>query len=173
MALKGLTYPKTTWSFEERPVASSKLNTWDDRIEGALELTLLLLSHICGSAAGVIRDSAGTGLKTSAQATPGLSVQVAPGYALISRAPYKLAQTTDTTEVAPPTTNPRIDLVQAQLDTWGISVKAGTEAATPTAPNPDVNCLALAELHLRPGMTSIKNTDDGSNGYVVDVRGFL
>ena len=45
MAIKGLSYGKTIWAFEERPVSSAKLNQWDDRIEGALEAIFLLLTE--------------------------------------------------------------------------------------------------------------------------------
>jgi hypothetical protein len=69
--------------------------------------------------------------------------------------------------------HPRIDLVQARLNTWGISVKTGTEAASPTPPSADADCIALGRLYLRPGMTSIKDTDDSVNGYIIDVRAFL
>ena len=41
MAVKGQGYTKTTWAFAERPVASGKLNSWDDRIEAALEVASL------------------------------------------------------------------------------------------------------------------------------------
>ena len=30
MAMKGKGYQKTLWSYQERPVASGKLNAWDD-----------------------------------------------------------------------------------------------------------------------------------------------
>jgi hypothetical protein len=63
--------------------------------------------------------------------------------------------------------------VQARLNTWGISVKTGTEAASPTPPSADADCIALGRLYLRPGMTSIKDTDDSVNGYIIDVRAFL
>jgi hypothetical protein len=76
-------------------------------------------------------------------------------------------------DVAPPVTHPRIDLVQASLAAWSVSVKTGAEAASPAAPAPDADCVALAQLHLRPGMAAIKNADDGVNGYITDVRAFL
>jgi len=49
----------------------------------------------------------------------------------------------------------------------------GQMAASPVAPEPDADCIALAELHLRVGMTVIKDADDGTNGYISDVRQFL
>lgn len=173
MAIKGQAYVKTTWAFQERPVASSKLNSWDDRIEAALELVHFLLSQAWGGGNGVIRGATAQDLAVGATASPSLSAVVQPGYAFISRLPYKLATAKQTAPVVPPVTQNRIDLVQARLDTWDINVKPGTEAATPVAPTPDADCIALAQLFLRPGMTAIKNTSDGANGYIIDVRQFV
>ncbi len=173
MAIKGKAYTKTSWTFAERPVASSKLNSWDDRIEAALELIHFLLSQAWGGGNGVIRKAATDDLKVVAADVPALSVRVKPGYAFISRFPYRLETETATPDVTPPAANPRIDLVQARLETWDISIVPGTEAASPVAPNSSSNALALAHLYLRPGMTSIKNTDDATNGYIIDARAFL
>lgn len=164
MAIQGSLYPKTAWAFQERPVASSKLNTWDDRIEAALELLCFLLNHAWGGGEGVIRGATSDDLRVAALATPGLSVEVRPGYAFISKFPYKLAATTVTPAITPPPVYPRIDLVQAVLATWTVSVKGGVEAGSPIPPPTDAGCIALAQLHLRPGMTSIKDTDDAVNG---------
>jgi len=173
MAVKGLAYTKTSWAFEERPVASSKLNTWDDRIEGALELAYFLINQAWGGGDGIARRGAGEDLAVTATSPLGLSVEVQPGYGLISAAPFKLAEATMTVDVTPPATYDRIDLVQASLETWSVNIKPGAEAASPSAPDPDADCLALAHLYLRPSMTSIKNADDTINGYIIDVRAFL
>lgn len=173
MAIKGPSYIKTTWSFEERPVASSKLNTWDDRISTALELVFFLLNGAWGGGSGVLRGLTIDDLKVVALGTPGLSVEVKPGYAFISKFPFKLAAATQSPDVSPPVSNPRIDLVQAALDTGAITIKTGTEAASPSPPSANTDHLALAQLYLRPGMSSIKNADDSVNGYITDARVFL
>jgi hypothetical protein len=173
MAIKGNGYVKTTWAFEERPVTSAKLNTWDDNIEASLELLMFLLSHAWGGGNGVVRGAATNDLKVVAAAVPGLAVEVEPGYAFIANAPYKVATKTSSAAVTVPALNPRIDLVVAKLENWEVLIKPGVEAASPTAPAPDVETIALAELYLRPGMTVIKDTDDGANGYIVDTRTFL
>lgn len=173
MAIRGPAYLKTTWSFEERPVASAKLNLWDDRIEAALELAFHLLSHAWGGGNGVVRGFTADNLKVTATPSPGLTVHVRPGAAFISKFPFRLTQTTESAEILPPAAQHRIDLVQANLDTWSISVKRGNEAASPSPPNADAHCLALAHLHLRPGMSVIKNTDDGVNGYITDARVYV
>ncbi len=173
MAIKGLSYPKTTWAFEERPVSSSKLNLWDDRVEAAFELIQLLIAKTWGGGAGVLRGVTTNDLAVKATSPVGLGVEVRAGYAMISNNVYKLAATTQTPVIAAPNVNPRKDLVQARLGTWDISVKTGNEAASPVAPLPDTDAIALAEVYLRVGMTSIKDTNDGTNGYIIDVRSFL
>jgi len=125
-----------------------------------------------GNSSGVLRI-AGSELKTQAAATPKMSVQVAAGDASIDGFPYRLLALTDTADVTAPVTHNRIDLVQASLAGWTVTLKTGTEAASPVAPSADADCIALARLCLRPAMTVIKNTDDGTNGYIIDVRPFL
>ena len=147
-------------------------HTWDDRIEAALELVFYFISQ-SWQGDGVIRGVLGDDLKVLAKSTPGMARPRVPGYALITRFPFKLAEETETVDVAEPVTNGRIDLVQAQLDTWSIDIKTGTEAVTPVAPTADSGCIALAYLHLRPGMASIKNADDATNGYIEDQRSFV
>ena len=173
MAIKGLLYPKTTWSFEERPVPSSKLNTWDDRIEAALELASFLLAQAWGGGNGVVRGATTDDLKVVAKSPLAMAVQVKPGYAFIKKFPFKLAAATDAPAVTAPTTHDRIDLVQANLATWGITLKEGTEGLSPVVPSPDTDCIPLAILYLRPAMTSIKDTDDATNGFITDARVFL
>lgn len=173
MALKGNGYAKTSWAFEERPVASSKLNMWDDRIEASLEMLHYLLAHAWGGGDGILRGATANDLKVNANFPADLSVTVNPGYAFISKFAYKLAADTQTPDVTPPVTNPRIDLVQARLDTWDISIVAGTESATPAAPSADTDAVPLAQLYLRVGMSTIEDTDDSTNGYIIDARTFL
>ncbi|MBI2424974.1 MAG: hypothetical protein HYV27_19260 [Candidatus Hydrogenedentes bacterium] len=172
MAIQGLGYTKTTWAFEERPVASAKLNQWDDRIETALEIVYFLLGKSWGGRSGVLRGAAEHDLKVESTPTPGLSVRVQPGYALINNLPYRLNAITETGTFVVPSLHNRIDLVQACLPNWNIAIKPGTESASPTAPAPDSGCIALATVLLRPGMSIIKTVDDSVNGYIVDTRPF-
>ena len=143
------------------------------RIETTIELLILLLNQALGGRSGVIRGADSDDLKAEALSTPGLSVVVAPGYAFINSSLFKLAVSTETVDVTAPTTNDRIDLVQASLETWTVNILKGTEAATPSAPSAETDCIALAQLYLRPAMASIKNADDSTNGYIIDARTFL
>jgi hypothetical protein len=173
MAIKGKGYIKTTWSFQERPVASSKLNAWDDNVESALELLHNILALAWGGGDGVIRAATEGDLEVVANSPPDLSVTVRSGRAFISKFIYKLAEDTTAGPVTPPVSNPRIDLVQAELANWIVSVATGEESADPSPPSPSVDCIALAQIYLRVGMTCIKDADDSVNGYIVDVRTFL
>ncbi len=173
MAIKGLAYIKTQWNFQERPVASSKLNNWDDQIEQSLELLNEILSLAWGGGDGVLRNAAEKDVKVEANSPQDMTVIVRSGRAFISKFLYKLASDITSPPLTEPTTNPRIDLIQATLSNWSISVKEGTEEATPSPPSPDADAIPLAEIYLRVGMASIKDVDDGTNGYITDVRTFL
>lgn len=173
MAIKGLSYSKTIWAFEERPVSSAKLNQWDDRVEAALEAAFLLLNHAWGGGDGVLHGLGSGELAVSATTPASLRVSAGTGYGFIDGHLFRLKVTTQTPDVVPPLLQGRIDLVQANLATWSISVKTGAEALSPVAPTADDGAIAIAHLVLRPGMTSIKDTDDAVNGYIVDVRSFL
>ena len=172
MAMKGKGYLKTTWAFQERPVASAKLNDWDDRIESALVLLHYLLNQVWGGGDGVLRNAADE-LEVQAAEPAGLSVTVHPGYAFIGRFAYALTESMAAPSVQPPSGQPRIDLVVAELGGWTAGVVTGEEDADPEPPEPPQETLPLAELYLRPGMNHIANEDDGNNGYIIDVRTFL
>jgi hypothetical protein len=86
------------------------------------------------------------------------------------RRPYKLAKAT-TTDITPPVTHPRIDLVQARLDTWDVSSVKGTRRR-PVAPEAEANCLALAHLYCGPHVDCSRSRR-WVNGYIVDARTFI
>lgn len=173
MAIKGNGYIKTDWAYQERPVASSKLNQWDDRIEAGLELVFFFLNQAWGGGNGVIRGASEHDMEVVAKAAPSMSVDVSTGYAFISSMPYRAAAVTELTVAVAPVTQPRVDLVEARLVGWQPAIKQGVESAAPQTPETDADCIALAELYLRPGMTCVKSTDDGINGYIIDMRSFL
>ena len=172
MSEKGKAYIPTRWNYGERPVTAEKLNTWDDNIATALELAYHLVNEAFGGGDGVVQNALDA-LQVVALTPPTLAVKVQAGYAFISGMPFALTEAVELLPVTVPSTNPRTDLVQARLSDWTFVIKEGEEAASPTSPDPDDDCLPLALLHLRTGMTSIKNTDDSINGYIEDVRTLL
>lgn len=50
--------------------------------------------------------------------------------------------------------------------TYTVTRTAGTEAVSPVAPTLPDNAIAIAEVYNRTGQTSIKDTDDATNGYI-------
>lgn len=134
------------------------------------EVTALSLAF--GGGNGVIRTTGSPYLKVTAQGTPSMMVDVAIGYAWIDNTLFYLNASETTDAFVAPVTHPRIDIVQATL-TSDIVVKTGVEAAVPAAPSVDDDSLVLATIYCRVGMTSIKNTDDTTNGYITDARAFL
>ncbi len=131
------------------------------------------LAQSWGGGNGVIRYGAtpNDGLKV----TPGgaLTVAVQPGGAFVNALMFRLAAAYTTVSFTVPTTNPRIDLVEANATTGAIAFKQGVESASPVAPTADTDCLVLAQVYCRVGMTVIGATDSGSNGYIVDQRTFI
>lgn len=139
---------------------------------GALaSLALVAVVGVSGTESGVIGGDAW--LKVTAQSSPNLTVQVSKGTCLVAGT---LAGDTDgvasLSGFAAPSTNPRIDIVQIS-NAGVISRKAGSENVSPSAPSPDANNIVLAEVYNRVGQTSVKNTDDSSNGYITDARDFI
>lgn len=126
---------------------------------------LLAIVGVSPTDSGIIGGEAW--LKVEAQSSPNLTVKVSQGAALISGALTSSAAVASLTGFAAPSANPRIDIVQ--ISTAGvISRKAGTENASPSVPSPDANNFKLAEVYNRVGQTSVKNTDDASNGYITN-----
>ena len=166
----GNAYPKTSWVHGEQPVASAKLNTWDNRIEAAVALAFLLLHHAWGGVNGVVSGATDDDLLVSETEPASMSVSVATGYAMINGEPFHLATPATAGPITAPTTHPRIDIVQARLANWSISIKPGVEAASPVAPQADGDAIVLAEVFVRPGATLILDADDSTNGYLTDAR---
>lgn len=168
---KGLAYPRTAWAYGERPVASAKLNAWDARIAAALELAYRLINTAMGGENGVIPGLEDM-LRVEACTPPNLMVAVRPGYAFISGMPFRLHARAETAALTPPAGAPRIDVVLARLSDWSVFIQGGTEGAVPQAPIPPPGSLLLAELHLKPGMNTVRNADNGIDGFIIDRRSF-
>lgn len=125
-----------------------------------------------GGGEGVPGNPAGTQLKVVAQDTPGMTVSFTAGAAIVSGQFTWLYTATNSSTLVAPVTNPRKDTVQiSQLGV--VSILTGAEAGSPSAPAVTANCYKLAEIYHRVGETSIKNTDDASNGYITDFRTFI
>ena len=76
-----------------------------------------------------------------------------------------------------PSANPKIDLLYYDMGTDALGITAGAENASPvqpTMPSP-VDKIPIALIYHRVGSTSIKNTDDSTNSYIMgrNIRPFL
>lgn len=132
---------------------------------------ILQLVGVDATAEGVIGGDAW--LKVEAQSSPDLTVKVSQGVAFVGGVlAGQAAATASLAGFAAPATNPRIDIVQI-ADDGAITRKAGTEASSPSAPAVDADNLLLATVYNRVGQTSIKNSDDASNGYITDARVYV
>ena len=121
-----------------------------------------------GERNGVVQDG---GLQVEETGTPDLYVNVSPGFATVSGDFVALWDST-AVAVAAPITNPRIDLIQ--IDQAGnVEKKTGAENALPVAPTVDADALELAQVYCRVGMTSVKDADDASNGYITQTQVYL
>lgn len=137
------------------------------------------LQKIVGALAGadgVVRNYA-TGatdyLAVAATDPVSMAVAVSPGLALVSMNPCELAARYTTPSISAPFANPRIDVVELRAADNTITIVTGVEAGSPSAPAVDTDCLKLAEIYCRPGMTCVKNSDDSTNGYITDGRIFI
>jgi hypothetical protein len=117
---------------------------------------------------GVIQDG---GLQVEAEGTPSMTIVITAGNAMVAGQVVALHEDVEI-EFTAPTGDPRIDTVQ--IDQFGIvTAKIGTEDGSPVAPTADGDALELATVDHRVGETSIKNTDDSSNGYITQTQVYL
>jgi hypothetical protein len=125
---------------------------------------------VIGASDGVVQDG---GLQVVATGTPGMTVQVTPGAAVVDGHPVALRATYTTAAFTAPTGgNKRIDCIR--IDQNGlISVVTGTPSGSPSAPAVGTGYLKRAEIYLRTGSTSIKDTDDTTNGYITITDNYL
>lgn len=111
-------------------------------------------------------------LMPHAQSTPDLTIKVENGYVYFNSSFVAFAGGNSPSFTAP-VTNPRIDVLS--IDPSGTLVRtAGTENASPVAPEvPDGN-LPICRVYNRVGQTLINDSDTGSNGYIqTDLRPYL
>jgi len=116
--------------------------------------------------------------------TPGMTVDVYGGRFFVSGTytEFSLDGNLDVTTTASgtftaPTTNPKIDLLYYDVSGGTLGITAGSEGASPSQPTiPDPKTkIPIALIYHRVGSTSIKNTDDSTNSYIMgrNVRPFL
>lgn len=99
------------------------------------------------------------------QSTPNTTVAVDSGIAFINGVYVKYAGG-NSGAISAPASNPRIDLI-CMSSNGVLSIVTGTEGASPATPTYPSDKLVLAEIYNIVGQTSIKQSSDGTNGYIV------
>ena len=134
----------------------------NDLAERLAQLEYFLWSRV-GAANGVVQDG---GLIPQATGTPGMTVEVPAGSAMVNGQPVALrALYTSGTLIAPTGGDDRIDAIR--IDQYGaISIVSGTPDASPVAPSVGSNYELIGLIYHRDGETSIKDADDATNGYL-------
>lgn len=139
-------------------------------IHNAIIESYAIMSQMSGGGDFVLRDAQEpTFFEVIAQAAPDMSVRIRAGMGFVSALGVRTTDNTDTAVIVAPVGNPRIDIVQISKFNI-ITIKTGSEAGSPSAPAVDSDNLLLAEIFARVGMTSIKDADDASNGFITDAR---
>lgn len=126
------------------------IGTASDTVAGSTKLTKNLGTLARAQAALVVQ-----------QVSAGLTVQVAP----FAIGDFVYAGGNSPTFVAP-VSNPRIDLLAYDKVLAALIIKQGSEAASPAVPQMSGDYIPLAYIYNRVAETSIKDTSDGTNGYI-------
>lgn len=155
----------STWSTNNVVMGIWSANTIERLTRKIHDLELALWADR-GQKDGVFRygsDWATECLYVSETSPKTLAVLVRSGVCLVDGHVFCIREDTTTNTVTVPSTNPRIDLVQATAGQSGdidsVSIKQGTEAASPVAPSADTNSLGIFEILLTTSHTSIANAD--------------
>jgi len=160
--------------YGESPVTSLKLNRWHGNIDAGFWLLhrLVRLLATGDDTPYLLDETANDPFLLEEQATPDMTVKVNPGFLfgpgyLVGLSAGISLPTVGT--FTAPVANPRIDSVGVR-ETGEWVVASGTEAASPAAPSLDADTVRLADIYLRVGSNSIRDTDDGTNAYLIDQR---
>ena len=173
-------------AFENPPASPQQLSgdrsavnhaAWLETFRKSLQVLQRFVTAMGGGADGVwaVFDEADDVGKVKANTVPNMTVKLRPFWGFVDNVPFLVPDELVTTALVAPTSNPRIDTVVARALPGlegEFAIHAGTEASSPTAPSIGDGEVLLAWIHHRPGETSIKNTDDSTNGYIEDKRTF-
>jgi hypothetical protein len=119
----------------------------------------------------LLRDDAygGSQLLTHQQGSPNMTLYVEPGVVYIGVTRVIFGGGNSPTFTAP-ISHPRIDILTID-NTGTLAITQGTEASSPVVPSYPANKAVLCEIYNRVGETSVKDSDDSTNGYIYnDVR---
>lgn len=127
------------------------------------------------SAAGTIFTDQNMGAKPIAktiiayeQATPDMTIKVAP-FNLAEIDKHVNFSGGNSPTFTAPVANPRIDILVYDIAAAALEVRAGSENASPVAPALESGDIAIAKIYHKVGETSINNSSDGTNGYILNL----
>lgn len=144
----------------------SALSKWVIRAAGGSSTT----SFTGGYAGGTSGYDA---MKVTETNPVSMKVAVAAGLYAITAVPYEFWAAGESAVMVAPVSNPRIDKICLDVN-GAITVTTGVEGAVPAVPATPASSYVLATVYHRVGETSIKTTDDSTNGYVyADLRVFF
>jgi len=128
-----------------------------------IDTCLYLLNSMFGGATGISRPPLDA-LHATAEGTPSMTVDIAPGGGVILGQPFATRVAAALTFTAPGS-NPRIDIIEVNQE-GVVSAVTGTEAGSPSAPTATAGAVEIAKIHHTTAETSIKDADDATNGYI-------
>lgn len=157
--------------------SAGAFETWLIELRQAFQVQQWFITAMGGAADGVwahTEDADDIG-KVKANTVPNMTVKIRPFAGFVANVPFRIPDQLITSALTAPSTSPRIDTVVARA-LPGLAgefvILTGIEDASPTAPSAGSNDILLAWIHHRVGETSIKDTDDATNGYIEDKRTF-
>jgi hypothetical protein len=165
---------------------------WLDQVMRSVEQMQMFICRFMGGTDGILAVSGigvNSGVVEEISPTPNMQVKINETWGFVHDLPLFAGENV-VGALAAPVSNPRIDTVSIihpdDADTLATVdpateifavnerevyvIRIGNEDTTPVAPSIGDNELKLAEIYHRVGETSIKNTDDATNGYITDFR---
>ncbi len=154
---------------------ASEHKAWLEDVVNYVQLVAKLLTRSLGDGDGILAyGTVGTdSYKTIATSPASMKITVLEGMGCHEYEPFELAADWTSGDLSAPVGNPRIDTVSVDPEDGSITITTGTESASPSAPATPSGKVKIAELYHRVGETSIKDTDDASNGYITLKRNLL
>lgn len=167
-----ITDPPITLSGSKK---ASDHKTWLEGVVDYLQLMAKLVTRFIGDGDGIVAyGSVGTdSYKTVATDPVSMKVTVLEGMGFHEYEPFELAADWTSADLVAPVGNPRIDTVSVDPDDGSITITAGSEAASPSAPATPTGEVKIAEIYHTVAETSIKDADDSTNGYITLKRNML
>lgn len=110
------------------------------------------------------------GLLVHKQSSPTMKIEVDPGLCKMDTGIYGLRLKFTSITLIPPASDDRIDIVEVSPETGKLLITQGVADASPSAPSTTSGYFKIAEIYHRTGESSIKDSDDATNGYITDKR---